>query len=78
MSERVTVTIDDKHLGRLDDIADRLQGAGMQVEQVLQPIGIITGSVSPTQRHSLEDVPGVAAVEGESSFQLAPPDADVQ
>jgi hypothetical protein len=50
----------------------------MQVEQVLQPIGIITGSVSPTQRHSLEDVPGVAAVEGETSFQLAPPDADVQ
>ncbi len=78
MTTRITVTIDDDHLARADQVADQLRAAGMTVEQVLGTVGIITGSVDPSQRASLEAVPGVAAVEDEMTFQIPPPDADIQ
>lgn len=78
MTTRITVTIDDDHLARADQVADQLRAAGMAVEQVLGTVGIITGSVDPAQRASLEAVPGVAAVEDETTFQIPPPDADIQ
>ncbi len=78
MTSRVTVTIDDDHLSHADEVADQLRAAGMTVEQVLGTVGIITGSVDAGQRPSLEAVPGVAAVEEETTFQIAPPDAEIQ
>ena len=78
MSGRVTVTVDEDHLARIDELADQLRVAGMQVEQVLPSVGAITGSVSTSQRQSVESMPGVAAVEDETSFKIAPPDADIQ
>jgi hypothetical protein len=78
MSDRVTVTVQHDHVGHIDELADQLRVAGMQVDQVLRSVGVITGSVKKSQRPSVELVPGVAAVEDETSFQLAPPDADIQ
>lgn len=78
MSTRITVTIDDDHLARADEVAAQLRAAGMTVEQVLGTVGIITGSVGSAERASLSSVPGVAAVEVERSFQIAPPDAEIQ
>ncbi len=78
MSDRVTVTVQDDHLAHIDELADRLRNAGMRVDQVLRPVGVITGSVSSAQRRMIETVPGVAAVEDETTFQIPPPDADIQ
>lgn len=78
MTSRITVTIDDDHLGRADEVADQLRAAGMTVEQVLGTVGIITGSVAPAARASVAAVPGVAAVEEETTFRIAPPDAEIQ
>jgi hypothetical protein len=78
MASRITVTIADDHLGRATEVADQLRAAGMTVEQVLGTVGIITGSVEAGQRASLQAVPGVVAVEEETTFQIAPPDAEIQ
>ncbi len=78
MKTRITVTVADDHLGRADEVADRLRAAGMAVEQVLGTVGIITGSVSAASPASLEAVAGVASVEPETSFRIPPPEADVQ
>ena len=75
---KVTVTVADDHLGETDAIAEQLRAAGMVVEQVLDAVGMITGSVPAERRPSVEAVPGVAAVEEETNFQLAPPDSEVQ
>jgi hypothetical protein len=72
------VTVHDDQLPRIDELADRLRDAGMRVDQVLHPVGVITGSVPSAQRVVIETVPGVAAVEDETSFQLPPPDAEIQ
>jgi hypothetical protein len=74
MDERITVTVSDD----ADAVAEQLRAAGMNVDQILRAAGIITGSVAAGQRASLTDVPGVASVEVEQTFQIAPPDAEVQ
>lgn len=78
MPDRVTVTVHDDQLPHIDELADRLREAGMRVDQVLHPVGVITGSVPSAQRAMIEAMPGVAAVEDETTFQLPPPDAEIQ
>ncbi len=78
MDEKITVTVGDDHVADLDRVAEQLRAAGMNVDQVLHAVGIITGSVPSERRAALERLPGVAAVEGEHTFQIPPPDAEVQ
>lgn len=78
MDEKVTVTVDDDHVDQLDTIAERCTAMGMDVHQVLGAVGIITGSVPSESRAALERLPGVTAVESERTFQIDPPEADVQ
>ncbi len=72
------MTVTDDQLTNIDELVDRLRAAGMQVDQVLPTVGVITGSVTKSQRTSIERVAGVAAVEDETTFQIAPPDAEIQ
>ncbi|HVL04497.1 MAG TPA: hypothetical protein VM388_00805 [Acidimicrobiales bacterium] len=76
--EKITVTVGDDHVADVKGVAKQLEGAGMHVDQVLDAMGIITGSVPADRRPALERLPGVAAVEAEQTFQIAPPDADIQ
>lgn len=76
--QRVTVTLADAGLARIDDVVERLKGEGMAVEQVLGSLGIIVGSVPAGRRAAITALADVAAVEGETTFELAPPDAEVQ
>lgn len=78
MRRHVTVIVADSHAGMLEELAERLAGAGMQVDQVLAAVGVITGSAQDEQLAAIATLEGVAAVEQQSTFQLAPPDADVQ
>ena len=78
MRRDVTVTVADSHASDIDEVAGRLRDAGMQVDQVLGTLGVITGSIDATRIAALEQLDGVAAVEEQTGFQIAPPDADVQ
>jgi hypothetical protein len=78
MSTSITVTVQDDHLDRIDGLADQLRAAGMQVHQVLGSAGVITGQVTDAARQAIAGVPGVAAVEDQQTYQLPPPDADIQ
>jgi len=74
MDEKITVTVSADTV----TVAERLRAAGMNVEQVLDAAGVITGSVATADRSSLAALPGVEAVESERTFQIAPPDAEIQ
>jgi len=72
----VTVTLaDDADVGA---VVDRLQRAGLAVDQVLDAIGVVTGSVAHDKRAALKGLDGVLAVEDDNTFQLPPPDSEVQ
>lgn len=75
---KITVSVADDHLDLIDDVVGRLETAGMHVEQVLRPVGVITGSVGPGAREALSGLAGVAAVESAHGVQLPPPDAEIQ
>jgi hypothetical protein len=75
----VSVSIDDAHLGSLTSVVRELQARGLHVEQVLDVLGVVTGSVDDeASRLALRAVPGVASVDGSLRYQLPPPQADVQ
>jgi hypothetical protein len=72
----VSVTVGDGHA--IEEVAAGLRARGMEVAEVLDGIGMITGSVPDDARDSLAGVDGVASVDEQLTHQLPPPDADVQ
>ena len=78
MRRSVTVIVAESHAGAIDELAARLRQAGMDVEQVLGALGVITGSIDDVQLAAIEALPGIAAVEPQASFQIPPPDAELQ
>ncbi len=74
----ITVTVDQEHLRVIGDVASVLRTKGMQVEQVLDTIGIITGSLPEGRRPDLESAEGVESVDEQRDFQLAPPESGIQ
>jgi hypothetical protein len=75
---RVSVSVDDAHVDSIDTVADALRGHGMEVDQVMGSLGIISGSVPEESRSALLAVTGVASVDDPRGFQLPPPDSPVQ
>ena len=79
MPEKITISVADDALDRIDEVVAALEAGGLHVEQVLRPLGVITGSVEDTQRvQAMGAVTGVAAVEPQRTVQLPPPESDVQ
>lgn len=74
----VSVTVDDAHQEQMLEVAADLQAAGMQVEQTLETIGVITGSCESSQISSLSRVAGVASLEPGQEVQLPPSDSPLQ
>ena len=73
---QISVTVDDAHA--IEEVAAGLRARGMEVAEVLDGIGMITGSVPDEARDALAGVEGVASVDEQLTHQLPPPDADVQ
>ena len=75
---RVNITIDDAHLEQIDQVTEALKSAGLEVEQTLSTLGIVTGTIDPEKLSSLSEVTGVDSVESDKPIQLAPPDSEAQ
>lgn len=70
------MTVDDAHA--VEEVAAALRERGMAVAQVLEGIGVITGSAPDDARSALAAVEGVASVDEQLTHQLPPPDAEIQ
>jgi len=73
---RVNVTVDEEHLETIDEVADELRARGMEVDQVLTSIGIVTGTAEDPD--ALRGVPGIQSVDLEEERGVAPPDWEIQ
>jgi hypothetical protein len=74
----VSVTVDDGHQESLDGVVESLRAQGMEVEQVLGSLGIVTGSAPAESLDALRGVEGVASVDEQLTHRLPPPDSPVQ
>lgn len=79
LPRHVVVSVDEAHLGTLPQVADSLRQCGMVVEDVLDGLGVITGTL-PDQEHAdlASAVEGVVSVDEDLQHQLPPPDAPIQ
>jgi hypothetical protein len=75
---QLSVTVDDGHLPVIDAVVAHLRAQGMEVDQVLEGLGVITGSAPSEVRKALTAVEGVASVDEQLTHRLPPPDAPVQ
>lgn len=74
----LSVAVNDDYLNRMSEVVQKLQAAGMKVEQVMETLGIITGSCSSEKVKALSGVEGVTHVERSREYQIAPPDSEIQ
>jgi hypothetical protein len=77
-AEQVTISVDDAHHARFAEVVRGCKRAGLQVEQQLEASGVIIGRIERGKRQQLEQVPGVASVEGARRIQIAPPESEIQ
>lgn len=77
--QQVVVSVDDQFLGDITTVVEHLRSVGMHIDQVLDDLGMITGSVPDEERSEMVvQVVGVTSVERQISYQLPPPDSEVQ
>lgn len=74
----ITVTVDDEHLDKIEELAARLRSSGMRINQVLNEVGVISGFAPSDRRQDLRAVPGVMSVEGVQTFRLPPSESPIQ
>jgi hypothetical protein len=74
----VVVSVADDHLDDLTEVVADLRKAGLRVADVMEPVGMITGTVAGDSIDALESVPGVAEVERQRTHYVPPPEEDVQ
>jgi hypothetical protein len=75
---RIMITVTDESLDQLSSVATQLRGAGVNVEQTLDEVGMIIGTVDESKLESVSKIAGVAGVERDRTVTIAPPDSDVQ
>ena len=77
-TERVLVVLADSGLTRLPEVVAGLEAAGMRVDEVMDSVGVITGSVPAGAVTALTAIDGVEGIEPVTTFQLPDPDSEVQ
>jgi hypothetical protein len=75
---RVTISLEDDALDRIDEVHRHLVRAGLQSSAVQEGIGTVTGTVREAAIAQLEQVPGVAAVERGRTATVPDPGSDLQ
>lgn len=74
----VSVSVAEASLDRFSEVVRRLEGAGLDVDQELREIGVVTGSIGSENVEMLGKVEGVSHVERSRDLHIAPPDSDIQ
>jgi hypothetical protein len=68
--EQVVISVADDQVGDMASVVEALRHAGLQVVEVLDSVGVVTGTVDGDALGSLSTVPGVAEVERSRVYQL--------
>jgi len=63
---------------KIRDVEHDLRTAGLEVDQVLEEIGIVTGTADLDTQAKLKKISGVADVSADYPIDIGPPDSEVQ
>lgn len=65
----ICVSVDSQYLDKILEVVANLQATGMNVENIMPILGVITGSVESTQMDTVSQIEGVNAVEVSRTFK---------
>jgi hypothetical protein len=65
----ISVSVDDEYTDKILEVVADLLAVGMNIENIMPILGVITGSVESTQMDALSQVKGVNAVEVSRTFR---------
>jgi hypothetical protein len=72
--EQVVISVADEQVSDMASVVSALRDAGLRVAEVLDSVGVVTGTVDGDALGFLSAVPGVVEVERSREFQLPVPD----
>jgi hypothetical protein len=74
----VTVSIKDEHLPHFPEVVEGMKKTGFEVDKQLESLGVVTGTIDSDKVHALRALKGIGNVEESRSFQIPPPESDIQ
>ncbi len=74
----LTVSIADQELPHFRELVARIKSLGLEVDQELESVGVVTGAIDQEKIQDLKKLKGVANVEESRTFRIAPPESEVQ
>jgi UDP-N-acetylmuramate-alanine ligase len=72
------ISVADDHLDRFSEVVKDVEDVGMEVEQRMEDLGVLAGTIDSEKVEPLRRVAGVSHVEESRRFQIPPPDSNVQ
>jgi hypothetical protein len=72
------VSINDDHLHRFSEVVRDVEDAGMEIEEKMEDLGVLTGSIDSEKVEPLRRLEGVSHVEESRRVEIPPPDSDIQ
>ncbi|MEO0845749.1 MAG: ketohydroxyglutarate aldolase [Cyanobacteria bacterium J06648_1] len=75
---KISISVDDAHLSAIEQVSQQLKSTGMNVEQILSAIGVISGSIQSEKVNSLYKINGIQNIMPERTIQLSPPNLGIQ
>lgn len=69
----VTIAVADSYLNKFAEVVKRCRKIGLEVQEQLELLGVITGSIIATKIDALARVEGVATVERSRTYTIADP-----
>ena len=77
-TKKLLVSVADDALADFAAVVRDCERAGLAVEETMDTIGVITGTIDAARLDGLKQVRGVRDVEDASTTTIAPPESDVQ
>jgi len=77
-TKKLLVSIADEALSDFAAVVRNCEQAGLQVEETMDEIGVITGTIDAAKLDGLKRVRGVRDVEDAGAATIAPPESDLQ
>lgn len=74
----IVITVDEQHVEEMDRIIVECENAGMVIQDKLELLGQICGEISEKNQPRIRSIKGIMSVEESGSFEIPPPDSDVQ
>lgn len=75
---KVNIAVSDDYYDRFPEVVAAAKDAGLEVEREMPVVGVVSGSIDHKKLPELNKLRGIASVEQDRAFQLAPPESEVQ